>query len=138
MTKAVKDDGAKGHKKGKGPKCFNCNDYGHYAKDCREPKKVVSASPLMQGDFGGRGSMVKVEVSTTSFSKLVYLDCKLMDINMSMLLDIGATHIFLSPSFCGAAAHEDQEGGKANRHKICPREGSFFKCDAKCGVQVEW
>ena len=36
----------------KGVKCHNCNKFGHYARDCKEPKKVFTGN---QGSGGGGG-----------------------------------------------------------------------------------
>lgn len=102
--KAAKDH--KDHKKGKRLKCFNCNGYRHYARDCTKPKKVVFASLLKKGNFERReGFVAKVKVPTTSSSELVYLAYKLMDVNVSMLLDTRSNPQYLKPKLDVATVH---------------------------------
>ena len=79
--------------------CFGCGEKGHMKKDC---SKVVSAStpserlkPLLGGGFVAKASL-RIGCGNPG-SGFIFLQGQINDQHISMLVDIGASHSFMSP-----------------------------------------
>ena len=79
--------------------CFGCGEKGHMKKDC---PKVVSAStpserlkPLLGGGFVAKASL-RIGCGNPG-SGLMFLQGRINDQHVSMLVDTGATYSFMSP-----------------------------------------
>ena len=79
--------------------CFGCAEKGHMKKDC---PKVVSAStpserlkPLLGGGFVAKASL-RIGCGNPG-SGLMFLQGPINDQHVSMLVDTGASHSFMSP-----------------------------------------
>ncbi len=63
--------------------CFNCNEMGHYSKDC--PKSKV-------GNGGSKVIALNANLAQAECNRLIFLKGKITKWDVLCLLDIGAFH----------------------------------------------
>ena len=81
----------------KDKRCHKCGKIGHFIADCPDNKvstktsHVCAADRMLEGGFEAKASSLKPRPS------LLYLEAQINGKNVSCLVDIGATHSFMSP-----------------------------------------
>ena len=100
--------------------CFGCGEKGHMKKDC---PKVVSAStpserlkPLLGGGFVAKASL-RIGCGNPG-SGLMFLQGRINDQHVSMLVDTGTSHSFMSPQMVKSLGLFD-ESRQPHRSEVC-------------------
>jgi hypothetical protein len=67
--------------------CFNCNEVGHYSKDCSKSKVGNGASKVIA---------LNANLAQPKCNRLISLKGKIAKRDVLCLLDIGASHNFIT------------------------------------------
>jgi len=67
--------------------CFNCNEVGHYSKDCPKSKSGVGSSKVLT---------LNAALAQPECNRLIFLKGKIFKRDILCLLDIGAFHNFIT------------------------------------------
>ena len=66
MDKLIEIRQQKNKEQGRKPKCYNCNRFGHMAKDCKQPKKEKKRQGCFK--YGKEGHITEEAVNARGFS----------------------------------------------------------------------
>ncbi len=67
--------------------CFNCNEVGHYSKDCPKSKSGVGSSKVLA---------LNATLAQKECNRLIFLKRKISKRDILCLLDTGASHNFIT------------------------------------------
>lgn len=118
--------------------CYNCGEKGHISRGCTKPKVSAQGMRSLIGEHVLQGVFLAKENKPKLSPRLLFLKGSIRKYDVSLLLDTGATHSFVSPRLVmelGLQLKESSKPIKVQFAKGKPHKTSKVatSVEVKCG-----